>query len=326
MDFAQPLAFLLLLLLPAFYGISRSGRRRRDRLVRAWGDITLLQASVPRFPRLRHDGWRLAFLFATVVSIVFALSDPRLPAGTLRLREGTLDVVFLMDVSKSMAAEDYGRRSRLEKAKEIARALLADLRGNRVGLVTFAGTSFRQAELTEDLSALDFILRHWVQVDAVGLGGSDIAQAIETGIALCTKDPTRQKLLLLFSDGGDKQQGLEPVLAKAVRRGIKVVTFGLGTASPSPIPLYDGQGRFTGYLKIDDQVVTTRLNEERLRHIAQVTGGTYQRVTLGPRWQNVFTRREVVGDILEQENRKLFQFFLGLGLLSFTGYTLTTRL
>lgn len=330
MRFAYPAAFWLLLLIPGLFRILWRGQRRRNDFLRSFGDVDLLKQSASRFPQLQKPWVHSLLLLLSCLSVIVALADPRLSIGTPRLRAGVLNVVFLIDVSKSMAAEDYGILSRLEKAREIAQTLLEDLQGNRVGIVTFAGISFRQAELTEDLQALNFILKHWVQVEAVQAGGSNIAQAIDTGIALfSTRDLTREKLLLLFSDGGEpeEQTNLEPILAKAVQWGVRIITFGLGSVQPSKIPVYNPQNKFTGYLRVNEQIVTTRLNEEILHRIAMATGGTYHRIEDRTQWNHVLIQPGVVEKhLLTQEEQLLFPGFLLLSLLTFGTQILLTRL
>lgn len=328
MRFAHPEAFWLLVLVPFLFLLFWTGRRKKEVFLQSFGDASLLQQIPARFPALHKEWVRSSLLLLLFLSTIVALADPRLPAGTPRLRAGTLDVVMLIDVSKSMAAEDYGTLSRLEKAVEIAREILGDLRGNRVGMVTFAGISFPQAELTEDLRALDFILKHWVKVDAIGVGGSNITRGIETSIDLFPKeDLGREKLILLFSDGGEtEEESWQTVLTTAAHRGIKIVALGLGALHPSKIPLYDAHKKFLGYLKVNEQIVTTQLHEEALQQIAAATGGLYQRISNGEEWHNLLTQPAVVGNTLTREEKKLFQLFLLLSLLSFASYTLITRL
>jgi Ca-activated chloride channel family protein len=233
---------------------------------------------------------------------------------------------MVMDVSKSMAAADYGSRSRLDQTRQMARHMLTHLRGNRVGLVTYAGISFRQADLTHDHDALDFILDHWVSIDSVSVGGSNLPAALETGLELFDPDVEREKLLLLFSDGGTGPETLADALAEATRQGIRVVVFGLGNPRPSRIPQYDKHKQFVSYLKNDGKVVTTGLNEGVLRRVAEGTNGTYLRIQHGREWRGILSRPRVIGALFEQEERKLFQPFLLAGLLAFAAQTLVRRL
>jgi Ca-activated chloride channel family protein len=294
------------------------GKKRRLAFLSHIGDPMLLRPTVPYFPRLRHAWWGYGLVVLTVVCTTLALSDPRYPMGTSYLRAGTLDVVMALDVSQSMAAEDYGTQSRLERARQIARQLLSQLQGNRVGLVTYAGVSFRQAELTDDLQALDFILKHWVSINSVGMGGSNLTEALTAGLDLLRGANTkRDKLILLFSDGGTQEDELRTALTKATHEGVKILALGLGGTQPARIPQYDAAKKFTGYLQIDGQTVTSRLNEENLRHVASATQGTYVRVTHGNEWHDLLSRPDVVGKNVAREERKLFQPFLLFGLLAF---------
>jgi Ca-activated chloride channel homolog len=326
MRLAHPVACWLLLLLPGIYLLLSLAQQRQAAFLHRFGDPTLLHQTPARFPALRTAWVCTTLLLLSFLSIILALADPRLRTGAPYLRAGALEVVMLLDVSTSMAAEDYGQRSRFEQAREIARSLLPDLRGTRVGVVTFAGTSFRQADLTEDLDALDFILQSWVAVDGIGVGGSSIAQAITTGLDLFPQGSTRQQLMLLFSDGGDGEEPLDSILRHVTRRGIRIVTLGLGHLEPVRIPRYNAHQAFVGYLQLNEQVVTTSLHEAPLQQIAATTGGTYLRIVRGDEGRNLLTREAVVGKTLTQKETRLFQFFLGMGLGAFGVYTLLTRL
>jgi Ca-activated chloride channel family protein len=227
-----------------------------------------------------------------------------------------LDTVIILDVSKSMAAEDYHQQSRLAKARSLVRGLFPALPGNRVGMVTFAGNSFRQAELTADLSALDYILQHWIDINTAGLGGSNLVQALETGLALFPDAPQRQQVIFLFSDGGEGNEEFHTVLDKAVQRGIRINTVGLGGLQPARIPQYDAQHRFQGFLRIDGQVVTTSLLEAPLQHIASAAHGTYQRIAPGTSESHILTQAAGVANTMAREEYRLFQPFLLAGLLA----------
>jgi Ca-activated chloride channel family protein len=326
MRLGYPVACWLLLLLPGIYLLLSLGRQRQAAFLRRFGDPTLLQQTPARLPALRTAWVCTTLLLLSFLSIILALADPRLRTGAPYLRAGALDVVMLLDISTSMAAEDYGLRSRFEQAREMARSLLPDLRGNRVGVITFAGTSFRQADLTEDLDALDFILQSWVAVDGIEVGGSNIAQAIATGLDLFPQGSTRQQLMLLFSDGGDGEEPLHSILSHVARRGIRIVTLGLGHLEPARIPRYNAHQAFVGYLQANEQIVTTSLHEAPLQQIATATGGTYLRIVRGDEGRNLLTREAVVGKTLTQKETRLFQLFLGMGLGAFGIYTLLIRL
>jgi Ca-activated chloride channel family protein len=238
-----------------------------------------------------------------------------------------LDVVMLIDVSKSMAAEDYHPDSRLHKARSIILEMLPQLRGNRVGIVTFAGNSFRQAELSEDFAALEFILKHWVDIDSAGVGGSDLGRALETSLAVLPEDTDRKRLILLFSDGGDDTANVDEVLPKIAQRRARVIAFGMGGLEASRIPRYDAAQKFLGYIEANGQTVTTRLNEASLQHIARATQGMYQRVEHPASWHHVWRNTTIVGQaLMQRDERRVFQPFLIVSLLAFGLQTVIARL
>lgn len=326
MRFAHPAVLWLLLLLPILLWLLCSGEKRRLAFLRDFGEPALWRRLPSRVP-WAHNAWLVKGLaLLPFACILLALGDPRYPLGPSHMRAGALDTVMVLDVSKSMAAEDYGAQSRLAKAQDISRHMLAQLRGNRVGLVTFAGASFRQADLTDDIDALDFILHRWVRIESVSVAGSNLPQAIETGLSLFKTDTARQKLMIIFSDGGSETATLSAALAKAAQQGVRIVTLGLGQREPARIPVYDLNHQFTGYLKVGGEVVTSRLNEANLQRAARATGGVYVHIQRGQAWQDLIKRPDIAGTMFVHEERKLFQPFLLVGLLTFAAQTLRARL
>jgi Ca-activated chloride channel family protein len=317
MRFAYPSALWLLLIIPLLLYCMRLQTSRTGRFLEQLGDATLLQRTSSRCPRLERQWVRWVLLLLLFVGTILALADPRLPYGAPYLRPGAVDAVMIIDVSKSMAAEDYHPLSRLDKARQVILQMLPQLRGSRVGLVTFAGNSFRQAELSEDFRALEFILKHWVQIDSAGVGGSDIVQALETGLALLPETSQRERLLLLFSDGGDGTEQLAPILAKIAQHGVRVLAFGVGEEHPARIPQYDAVKKFISFMQVNGQTVTTRLNEAPLQQTARSTHGQYHRVDHAASWRDILRDPVVVGRALTRDERRVFQPFLVFSMLAF---------
>ncbi len=328
MRFAQPETLWWLLGLPVFAWVLYYGAKRRHRFLQHFGDLAVLAQTASRLPALQTP-WVLGGLAGLpLVCAVFALSDPRYPTGPSYMPDGSLDVVMVLDVSKSMAAEDYGSKSRLDMAREIARHMLTDLGSNRVGLVTYAGISFRQADLTTDFEALDFILKQWVAIDAVRVGGSDLKQAIETALEVFEPDAQHEKLMFIFSDGGTEHDDFASTLSQAAQQGVKIVALGLGHEHPSRIPIYDANRKFQGYFKADSgegQVLTSRLNEKALNQVARAARGTYIRIKRGQEWRHLLRRPDVAGSMFVQDERKIYQHFLLVGLLGFAAHMLVRR-
>jgi Ca-activated chloride channel family protein len=326
MRFAHPAVLWFLLLLPGLLWLVCHGEKRRLAFLCRFGEPALLRRLPSRAPWAQNAWVVRGLALLPFVCILLALGEPRYPLGPSHIRAGVLDTVMVLDVSKSMAAEDYGTQSRLAQAQDIARHMLEELRGNRVGLVTFVGASFRQADLSDDIDALDFILHRWVRIESVSIAGSNLPQAIETGLGLFETDTARQKLMIILSDGGNETETLSAALAKATQQGVRIVTLGLGQLEPSRLPIYDTKNEFTGYLKVDGQVVTSSLNEANLQRTAKATGGVYVRIQHGQEWQNLVKRPDIAGTWFVHEERKMFQPFLFVGLLAFAAQTLRARL
>ena len=326
MRFNDPGVLWFLCLCPLLGLLPTLGRRRYAALLRQLGDPNLLQHTDSRFPWLRRPWVQTCLFLAPALSLIIALADPRVLTGAPYVRAGALDIVIALDVSTSMAAEDVNGRPRLAVARDVVRALLPELRGNRAGFITFAGASFRQAELTADLDALDFIAQHWIKTGAVGVAGSNLAEAIEAGLALFADDVKRQRLMLLLSDGGDDSADLQPVLSRATEQGVQIITLGLGSLQPSRIPQYDAQGKFTGYVAFEGRVATTQLNAKPLQRIAATTGGAYLRVDPRQAWRHLLPQQVMASDVLMRDEKPIFQTFLLLGLLACGLQVITARL
>lgn len=303
------IAPLLLLL-----GLILLETRRRQAFLNAFGDLPL----VSRFSGLGPEWTRRLrpfFLSLALVAVAMALSRPVLATNSGEDRRRPLDIVALLDVSRSMGAEDYGPKvSRLGKAKAMILEALPDLAGTSVGVVTFAGAAFRQAPLTVDHAALKYILNNWVFIESAPPGGSDIAQGIRTAVRLFS-GRQRERVLLLFSDGGQaKSEDLSSALAELRSNRIAIFTFGLGGPVPSKLPQYDENGRFSGWLVLNGNLVTTRLDEDIMKEIAARTDGGYSRVISGRELSQALSRLRI-SHRQSQESRELFQWPLAAALL-----------
>lgn len=316
MKFINAQAFYLLLLIIPAVGLMVFGMRRKRAILSRFGRISLIRhfsnISCAKLKVVQLVLISLAFVF-----VVTALARPVLPDRLVQVKRGSLDLVALIDVSKSMAAEDYALgKSRLDKAKAGFEPVLASLAGNRVGIVTFASEPFIQAELSGDLGALKFILQNWVKVGSAPGNSTNIASALKEALALFD-DPGRDKLIFLFSDGGDELPGeFIEVMAEANRKKVKILAAGMGSTTPSKIPIYDGNGKFAGWYSINGQPASTSLNESTLNYLAANTGGRYARVGPATDLKKLLFEPAISKDKAEEGNRELFQLFLSLALLA----------
>ncbi|NOY53388.1 MAG: VWA domain-containing protein [Deltaproteobacteria bacterium] len=207
---------------------------------------------------------------AIALSIV-ALARPRWGFRWEEIRRRGVDIVVALDVSQSMMATDVDP-NRLERAKRKIQDLLTMLRGDRIGLVAFAGSSFIQCPLTLDYGAFRIFL-DGLSPDLIPVPGTAVARAIETSLTAFDPKLRTSKAIILITDGED--HGGNPLSAakKAKEAGVKIFTIGIGKREGAPIPLAGPGGGF----KKDHSgnLILTRLDEETLKKIALTTGGAY---------------------------------------------------
>jgi Ca-activated chloride channel homolog len=279
MRFAEPYNFIfmvgvLLLGLFIFWALSR-----KKKMLQRFGDLPLLMRMSPyiSFARQRTKGILLILAMALVV-----VALARLQFGThleMLKREG-IDIIVALDVSNSMLAEDI-KPNRMEKAKQELRSIVDRLKGDRIGLIVFAGEAFVQCPLTLDYGAAKMLLSS-VDNTSVSIQGTSIKAAIEEARKSFEQKERSHKVLLLLTDGEDLEGGADKEAEEARKDGIRVYTIGIGNPAGQPIPLFDRNGNQIGFKKDEDgQVVISKLDENTLQKIALSTGGKYYNVSAG---------------------------------------------
>ncbi|HEY5089083.1 MAG TPA: VWA domain-containing protein, partial [Polyangia bacterium] len=246
--------------------LARAGRLRRRAVATLAGGRFV--TTVGRGRRLTKQVLVLAGLAATFVALARPLAGFRWEEE----RRDGIDLMFAVDTSKSMLATDL-RPDRLTRAKLAVSDLLRKFPGERVGLIAFAGEAFVQAPMTIDhavfgeaLDALDTTI--------IPRGGTDIASAIRAAVEAMATEPDRRKLLVLLSDGEDLQGEALAAAQEAAHAGLSIYTVGVGTKSGDLIPIeHDGQREILR--DAEGHFVTSHLDEQTLRRLAEITGGAY---------------------------------------------------
>ena len=214
--------------------------------------------------------FRSACVLLALALLIASLAGPRLGYDTLEVPHRGRDVIIAMDVSKSMLAPDVVP-SRLDRAKLLSQDLVSELGGDRIGLVAFAGSAFLQAPLTLDhgavLTALDEL-----DTTVIPKGGSNIAEAIRTAEEAFGKAEGFSRAIVVMSDGEELSADAVAAAKQAAASGVKIFTVGIGSPEGSEIP--DGTGDFVRDPETG-KIVNSKLDEERLREIAEATGGFY---------------------------------------------------
>ncbi len=265
MRFEHPdILWLLLVVVPALLAFFWWAGRERQRLVAQFIEARLLPELTVGVSAARQK-LRVILLTTAVALLVIALARPQVGFHWEETKLRGLDVVVAIDTSKSMLATDLNP-NRLARAKLAALELMQVAQSDRLGLVAFAGGAFLQCPLTAD----DTAFRQSVEaldVNIIPQGGTAIAEAINI-TSTAFKEGDSHRVLVLFSDGEDNDEGALAAARAAAQDGLKIFTVGFGTPEGellNPGLVRDAQG----------SVVKSRLNETLLRELAETTGGFY---------------------------------------------------
>jgi Ca-activated chloride channel family protein len=267
MHWAAPeYAWLLLLGIPAAFLLRRAQARRRDGMIRLAGEN-------PALPTRSRGARQLpAYALPAFAFLLFiaALCRPQWGHETLQQQSRGLDILVALDVSRSMLADDLSP-NRLAAAKQAIRGLLPRLRGDRIGLIAFAGSAFQVCPLTSDYGAFAAVLAE-TGSDTIPLGGTSLAAPLLEARRAFTGYPGRGKILILISDGEDHGgAGHGGDLAAEALRGAGVTLYSVaaGSVAGGLIPLPGGE-----FLKNSQgAIVRSRMQPEPLRTLANAGGG-----------------------------------------------------
>ena len=272
---------LLLVPLAAWFAAWAHSRRRRDleRLAHA--------AVAPRLTRSvsrTRQHVKSALLVAGLGLLALALTGPRFGVRLEMAQRRGVDVVLLLDLSRSMLTEDV-RPNRLERARQAMGKLLDDLQGDRVALVVFAANAYVQCPLTLDTAALRLLLGA-VDVNAIPSQGTSLARALELAGGVFDPEDRHDKVAVLFSDGEAHTGSAADAAARLADQGVRLFCIGVGSPEGDLIPLRSEDGRRLDYHKDrDGNYVKSRLDEAALREVAAAGEGAY--------WRSSLTGREL---------------------------------
>ncbi len=288
---ADPQLLWLLAVLPAAVAALWWNAARRQRATELFGKSATVEPLIAG----RAKWWRITratLLIIGAALVLIAFAGPQYGSRTRVLRKRGIDIVIALDFSKSMLARDV-HPSRIKRAKGELERLLADLDGDRVGLVAFAGDAMA-FPMTVDYSAVRLFLRDLGPMD-MPVGGTAIGKALIASKRLIESSnesrndegspDQRSRVVILLTDGEDHEGDPIAAAEELHTAGIRVYTVGIGSGSGEPIPSYTDDGTLTGHMKdADGRLVMTALspeNEDTLREIAATTGGEYVRAEEG---------------------------------------------
>jgi Ca-activated chloride channel family protein len=239
---------------------------------REFGDLALVKKLSPESSVFKPF-LKLVVLLLAMVGIILGLVNPKIGTKMETVKREGIDIVFAMDVSKSMLAEDVAP-SRLEKSKQIVSQIINQLGNDRIGIVAYAGSAFPVLPITTDYGVAKMFLQS-INTDIVSSQGTSLDEAIKLSATYFDEKSKTSKLLIMISDGEDHSEGAESAAEEANKLGMKIITIGVGTENGSTIPL-----RRNGVIESfkrdnNNEVVITKLNKDGLTSIAKATKGGY---------------------------------------------------
>lgn len=261
-------------------------------------------------------------ILTVLVSLILALTQPGWNPQPQQVVQKGRDIVLLMDVSRSMLAEDL-YPSRLEQAKMSVKDLLGALKGDRVGLIAFAGSTTVKCPLTRDYPFVSMAVDE-LNPDYISQGGTLIGDAIRKATEQVFSDSEdRYRDIILITDGEDHDSFPLEAAKKAADKGVRIFVIGIGDKNDGArIPVVDQNGS-RSYLKYEGAEVWTKLQDESLREIATITpGGAYWAYTPGTMleldkiYERIINKAETrdiaTTDAVRYDEK--FQIFLALAL------------
>ena len=268
----QPIYFYVLFALPAIIAVYLLVVLWKKRAQRSFANNTLLDVLSPS-QSIFKGNLKLVLALLVLACMSLALVNPKIGTKLETVKREGVDVVFALDVSTSMLAEDIAP-NRLEKSKQLVRQIINTLAGDRIGIIGYAGSAFPQVPITTDFSSARLFLSG-MNTNMVSSQGTAMTQAIEMAETYYNDIEQKNRVLFLISDGEDHQGDYASIAAQANEKGIKIYTIGVGTPAGARIPIKRG-GLVQSYKRDkDNQVVITKLNKETLQEIAQAANGEY---------------------------------------------------
>ncbi|MFZ4435401.1 MAG: vWA domain-containing protein [Flavobacterium psychrophilum] len=308
----------LLLLLPLMALLFLYVQYWKRKKQREFGDLVLVAKLSPEKSQFKSI-LKFVVLVLALASLIMALVNPKMGTKMETIKREGIDIVFAVDVSKSMLAEDVAP-SRLEKSKQLVSQIINQLGNDRIGIVAYAGSAFPVLPITTDYGVAKMFLQS-MNTNMVSSQGTSLDEAIKLSGTFFDKSNKTSKLVILISDGEDHSEGAEDAAAEANKMGMKIITIGLGTPKGGPIPLK--QNGVVQSFKRDqnNEVVITKLNAESLETIAKATKGMYingnqTKAVLEKIKKALDTIQKTEFEATQMANyQSQFQWFIGLAIL-----------
>ncbi|MBI5150702.1 MAG: VWA domain-containing protein [Candidatus Omnitrophica bacterium] len=274
MRFAQPVMFHLFWVLFALGIFLWWGIARRKETLQRFAQSHLLKDLVPAALHKRWV-WKNILVVAAGALSILALARPQWGFEWQEVKRHGLDILVVVDTSKSMLTSDV-KPNRLERTKLAVQDLVKKLKGDRIGLIAFAGDAVMACPLTVDYGGFLLSLND-LDARTVGRGGTNLSRAIEEAVRSYDQTPNQYKAVIVITDGDDLEGDSLSAARKAKEKGIKIYSIGIGTPEGELIQFTNEKGEMEFLKDNNGNYVKSRLNENLLQQIALETGGMYVR-------------------------------------------------
>jgi len=316
-EYADHLYALLLipLLILFFLWVQRS----RKKAMQEFGNSNLLSQMMPMYSKYKHTV-KFILLLLGLSTIIIAWANPQWGTKREKVKRKSVDIFIALDISLSMMAEDI-RPNRLERAKKFSQQLVQSLKGNRMGLILFAGNAYIQMPLTTDYAAAQLFIRS-ANPNQAPTQGTAIGDALDIAEQSFEEDNKQHKAIIIITDGETHDQETLALAEQAAKNGLLIYTIGVGTPRGGLVPAIIG-GREDYKRDNTGNPIRSVLNETMLRDLAEVGKGYYFNLASSDPEQVTATLSETIDQMEKREfearvfneYESYFQWFLGLGLL-----------
>jgi Ca-activated chloride channel family protein len=307
----------LLILLPILAAIFLYVEFWKRKKQKEFGDLELVKKLSPEKSNFK-PALKFGVILLGLSMLILGLVNPKIGTKVEKVKREGIDIVFAIDVSKSMLCEDIAP-NRLEKSKQVVSQIINNLGSDRIGIIAYAGSAFPVLPITTDYNVAKMFLQSMTP-DMISSQGSNLDEAIKLSGKYFEGSPNTSKLMIMLTDGEDHSEGAESAAEEAKKIGMKIITIGIGTTAGGPIP-----NKKNGVIesfhrdKSTGEVVVTKLRPEALEAIAKAAKGGYI---------NGNNTKEVVSFIKKSLNniqktefdatevasfQAQFQWFLGIG-------------
>ncbi|UJH66019.1 VWA domain-containing protein [Allomuricauda sp. SCSIO 65647] len=315
----EKIHFYLLAILPIMVLVFLLLQLWKVKVQKQFADKKLLRRLAPNRSILKSS-LKMIFLLAGLFFLIIGLVNPKIGTKLETVKREGVDIVFAVDVSKSMLAEDIAP-NRLEKSKRLVSEIINQLASDRIGIIAYAGQAYPQLPITTDYGAAKMFLQG-MNTNMLSSQGTAINAAIDLASTYYDDAEQTNRVLFVISDGEDHSEGSTlKAVENAVENGIRVFTIGVGKTKGAPIPIK--RSGVVESLKKDaeGEVVITKLNESVLAEIAYEGNGEYidgtntdDAVDFIKEELNKMDKKEFEAKQFA-EYKDQFQWFLGIGLL-----------